>query len=79
MRTTLDIDEPVLRKLKDLKKGQRASLGRLVSDLLAESLHRREEVAKTPTERLTWNAAPLQARVALNDRDALYDAMDEEP
>ena len=35
MRTTLDIDGPILRELKKLQIKEGKSLGRLVSDLLA--------------------------------------------
>jgi predicted nucleic acid-binding protein len=38
-RTTVDIDAPVLRDLKRLQKQEGKSLGRLVSDLLAQALH----------------------------------------
>jgi hypothetical protein len=38
MRTTLDIDDPILRDLKRLQQREGKSLGRLVSDLLAQSL-----------------------------------------
>ena len=37
MRTTLDIDDPVLRELKELQTREGKSLGRLVSDLLARA------------------------------------------
>ena len=38
MRTTLDIDDPVLKDLKRLQQRQGKSLGRLASDLLALAL-----------------------------------------
>ena len=38
MRTTLDIDDPVLRELKRRQAREGKSLGRLVSDLLARAL-----------------------------------------
>ena len=47
MRTTLDIDDPVLRELKRLQTKEGKSLGRLVSDLLARAL--KEDAAPTPT------------------------------
>jgi hypothetical protein len=33
MRTTLDIDDPVLKEIKRLQRREGKSLGRLVSDL----------------------------------------------
>jgi len=38
MRTTIDIDDPILKEVKRLQAQQGKSLGRLVSDLLAQSL-----------------------------------------
>ena len=38
MRTTVDIDDPILAELKRLQKRDGRSLGRLVSDLLLQSL-----------------------------------------
>jgi len=38
MRTTLDIDGPILSELKALQEQEGKSLGRLVSDLLARAL-----------------------------------------
>ena len=38
MRTTLDIDDPILRDLKRLQQREGKFLGRLVSDLLGQSL-----------------------------------------
>jgi hypothetical protein len=76
MRTTLDIDDPVLADLKRLQKLEGKSLGRLASDLLAKALAeaRRPAVA---TRKFRWIRSPMQARVDLADRDALLDAMDE--
>jgi hypothetical protein len=37
MRTVVDIDDPLLKDLKKIKK-KRKSLGRLISDLLAKAL-----------------------------------------
>ncbi|KAB2867691.1 MAG: antitoxin, partial [Burkholderiaceae bacterium] len=38
MRTTIDIDDPILKDLKRLQRREGKSLGRLVSDLLAQAL-----------------------------------------
>jgi hypothetical protein len=75
MRTTIDIDDPILKELKRRGEREGKALGRLVSDLLAESLaSSRAEEPRPPAFR--WIARPMGARVDLADRDALYDAMD---
>jgi hypothetical protein len=76
VRTTIDIDDPILKDLKRLQRREGKSLGRLVSDLLAQALAgSRCEPREPPL--FTWNAQPMGARVDLADKQALLDAMDE--
>lgn len=76
-RTTINIDAPVLKDLKRRQKFERKSLGRLVSDLLAESLARYE--AKQPARpAFHWTSKPMGARLDLADKEAVYAAMEEE-
>ena len=74
MRTTLDIDEPVLKDLKRMRKSQGRPLGRIVSDLLAQAMARTATPPSPPEFR--WHTRPMGARVNLADRDAVYDAME---
>ena len=73
MRTTIDIDAPLLAEVKALGKRQGKSLGRVVSDLLAAALAARRPSRKSASEKLDWVARPMQARVDLADREALLD------
>lgn len=74
MRTTLDIDDPVLRELKKLQANENKSLGRLVSDLLAPAL---KEHARPATARpASWIAKPMGARVNLGDKEAVHRALE---
>ena len=78
MRTTIDIDDPILKEVKRLQRREGKSLGRLVSDLLAQALAGlREAPAGTPQFR--WIAKPMGARVDLGDKHALLDAMGDMP
>jgi hypothetical protein len=77
MRTTIDIDDPILKELKRLQRREGKSLGRLVSDLLAESLASSRK-ATSGTPRFEWIARPMGARIDLADKHALLDAMDEQ-
>jgi hypothetical protein len=70
MRTTIDIDDPILRDLKRIQQTEGQSLGRLVSDLLAQSLAARQAAPRTPTG-FAWISQPMGARVDLRDKDAL--------
>ena len=75
MRTTIDIDDPILKDLKRLQKREGKALGRLVSDLLAQSLAApRRTMPKPPA--FKWNTQAMGARIDLADKHALLDAMD---
>ncbi|MDE2758387.1 MAG: antitoxin [Acidobacteriota bacterium] len=74
MRTTLDIDDPILRNLKQLKKKQGKSMGRLVSDLLVRALREDANSAASPPP--VWIAKPMGARVNLSDKEEVYRILD---
>jgi hypothetical protein len=80
MRTTLDIDTPILEELKRLQMkgdGGRKSMGKMVSELLAEALSRREgEVAEVVG--FDWIAKPMRLLVNLDDKEAVYAALDQD-
>ena len=73
-RTTLDIDTPLLMELKKIQKLERRSLGKIVSQLLAEALSRRK--AGTAPTKFQWVSRPMGALVDLADKDAVYAALD---
>lgn len=75
MRTTLDIDGPILSELKALQAREGKSLGRLVSDLLARAL--KEGTPAAPASPPVWKTKPMHARVDLADKEALHRALDE--
>jgi hypothetical protein len=74
-RTTLDIDAPILRDLKRMGKREGKSLGRLVSDLLAQAIARRDAHHAIPPA-FEWTSRRMQARVDLADRDAVRAILD---
>ena len=74
-RTTLDIDAPILRDLKRLQKRERKSLGRLVSDLLAQALGPRGNPLPSRPD-FTWISRPMDARIDLADKDAVRAVLD---
>jgi hypothetical protein len=74
MRTTVDIEAPVLKDLKELQKREGGTLGGLVSRLLAEALARRPR--RKPRPGLRWKARAMRARVDLADKDAVYAILD---
>ena len=76
MRTTLDIDSPILEEIKSLQAHDKQSLGRLVSDLLASALAARNSTPQRETPPPIWISRSMRALVDLSDKDALYAAMD---
>ena len=76
MRTTLDIEKPVLDELKRLQKQEKASLGALASRLLADALRRRDETGDSAQKSLAWISIDMGAKVDLSDKEALYRALD---
>ncbi len=74
-RTTVDIDGPVLDDLKRIQKREGKSLGRTVSDLLAEAIARYGKKDRKPTK-LHWVSRPMRARVDLEDKEAVRAAAD---
>lgn len=77
MRTTIDIDDPILKDLKRLQRREGKSLGRLVSDLLALALATQQRSSQPAAPAFKWISRPMHARVDLADKHALLDAMDD--
>jgi hypothetical protein len=77
MRTTLNIDAPVLADLKRLGEARHIPMGRLVSELLGRALREATPRHPAPVE-FAWIDKPMKAKVDLADREALYEAMNGE-
>lgn len=74
MRTTLDIDAPVLAELKKLQKIEKISLGKLASRLLSVALA--HEQKSRPSREPKWIAKPMGCKADLGDKDAVYRILD---
>jgi hypothetical protein len=77
MRTTLDIDVPILREVKALPEREGRSMGAIVSELLAEALARRRPTRAAPSFR--WASRAMKSQVDLSDKEAVYAALDPGP
>ena len=73
-RTTIDIDAPILKEIKEIQKKEGRALGKLVSELLLEGLAKRRSVSGT--QKFNWISKPMQALVDLTDKEALYAILD---
>jgi len=75
VRTTLDLDAPVLAELKALGIKEGRSISQLASQLLAESLATRAKAPPVPPN-VRWIVRKMGARVDLSDKDAVYRMLD---
>lgn len=73
MRTTLDLEKPVLDGLRRLQKEEKLPLGKIASRLLAEALAGEPSPQRKPFK---WVSAEMGAKVDLADKDALYRELD---
>ncbi|MEC8944171.1 MAG: hypothetical protein VX398_04795 [Acidobacteriota bacterium] len=73
-RTTVDIDTPVLKEIKNLGRAEGKSLGRLVSELLSEALGHR--ITEQEEFTMDWFHQDMGALIEIGDKDELYPAMD---
>ncbi|HET8931547.1 MAG TPA: hypothetical protein VFN21_12880 [Acidimicrobiales bacterium] len=71
-RTTLDIDDGVLRELKARRQRENKPLGVVASELLARAL----DEDPVPPSDLSWVTGSMGAKVDLEDRDAVWAALD---
>jgi len=69
-RTTINIDDPILREIKDLQKKEGRTIGKIISQLLAEALAQRKTGREAP--KLKWVSRPMHARLDLADKEAIY-------
>lgn len=79
MRTTLDIEAPILKELKAFSKQHHSSLGKAVSSLLAEALsaHKAKAKKKSPAP-FKWYSQPMgPAKIDILDKEALSRIFDE--
>lgn len=69
-KITVDIDGPLLKELKILQKRGKRSLGKIMSQLLAEALFQRRKPPRV--SKLHWVSRPMKARIDFSDKEALY-------
>lgn len=74
MRTTVDIDDPILREVKAIHEKEGRSMGAIISELLAEALVKRRPSRTKPPFR--WTSRPMKALVDISDKEALHAVLD---
>lgn len=76
MRTTLDIDDHVLRQAKRLAAREGTTLTRIVEEALRERVARKRRRSEPFRLQLLTRKGRLIPGVNLADRDALYERME---
>jgi len=77
MRTTLDIEKPVMEELKRLQQVEKKPLGQITSGLLAEALKNRQlSQERSGPPKLSWMTTDMDARIDVSDKEALHRALD---
>jgi hypothetical protein len=77
MRTTISIDENLLREAKIIAAASDKTLSDVVSDALRESILRRRATPKKRIKLITSGGQGLQPGVDASSNAALLDAVDE--
>ena len=73
-RTTINIDDPILKEIRGLQKKEGRALGEIISQLLADALAQRKAPKETPE--LQWISRPMHVLVDLSDKDEVYAILD---
>jgi macrodomain Ter protein organizer (MatP/YcbG family) len=76
MRTTLDLEKPILEALKKRGKREGMTLSKLASQLLAEAMAN-DQSGKSKLKSLKWVSSPMGARVDISDKEVLYRLLDQ--
>ncbi len=72
-RTTLDLDDAVLRELKRRRSREHKPLGTIASELLAQAIA--HDAVEVPA--FEWTSKAMGVQVDLEDKDAVWAALEE--
>lgn len=70
MRTTVDIDDAILREVQALHEKEGRPMGAIMSELLADALARRK-ASSSARPMFRWTCRPMKALLDLADKDAV--------
>lgn len=76
-RTTIDIDGVVLAELKKRRESEGRPIGAIASELLAVALADSADRTGVEAPELEWIAQPMDARVDIEDKEAVRLALGE--
>lgn len=73
-KTTVDIDDRLLREIKALSRKEGVSMKEALERLVATGLSSLKQ--KPREKKLAWKSSPSIALINIQDKDALYKALD---
>jgi predicted transcriptional regulator len=76
MRTTIDLDDELLREVKMIAARTGRRMNEVIRDAVRESVARRKQPARTQTPMPRFNGGPPFPGVDLNSSSALFDLED---
>ncbi len=76
MRTTLNLDDDLMQRAREVAASSGSTLSRLIEDALRQSLERRQSTAVEPLDLLTVGGRGLQPGVDLDDSASLLELME---
>jgi hypothetical protein len=75
-RTTINLDEPILQKIKWISQHEEKSMTRVVSELLLLGIDAKSKKETSPTSDFHWHGQKMDALLDLNDGESLYAVVD---
>ena len=75
MRTTIALDNFLIRKVKSISNKEGKTFTKMISELLALGLKAREN-NELHSPGIKWNTQPMGEKFDISDKDLLYKALD---
>lgn len=75
-RTTVTIDPPILRSVKEMGKREGKTLREVICELLVAGLRAKEQKKPLKLLNFKWHSQPMGARIDYSDKDEIYRILD---
>ena len=72
MRTTISIDVPLLKKIREIGHRERKTFTQVVRELLAFAVGLRDKRPAAPSPFRRWHSKNMDALIDYNDKETLY-------
>jgi hypothetical protein len=76
MRTTITIDIPLFRKIRQMSQREHKTITQVIHELISRGMNTRHQRASIPSPFNEWRSIKSGALIDYNDKEALYRALD---